>query len=331
MERHLDRSSASNRPRGSHRKPKPPSAHPAPSIRLVTATGATVALVGGAIAVGTGAVPSPLTDAAVKVTGGTHLTAASARSSASPPPSGQALGYSVASGPGGHPASQYAGRHRKTGQPRKTAPKATASAPATAPMTTSPMTSSPAVKPTVSARPTSGPVSAPTASAAPTASPTSTASASGTLTPQATAEYQTPTGQNQLAWSEAILKALGDPLTSANIVSMGYWMQNEAGSPPSGIVGANNPINVSEPGYGGTQIQYEAPGYYLMSYPTVADGVAATAAYLNRPNYQGILNDLKKGAGLSDPSLGSEFQVYSGNGYSTVPDSWGSSQGTPLS
>ena len=53
------------------------------------------------------------------------------------------------------------------------------------------------------------------------------------MTPQPTAGYETPTGQNQLAWSGAILKALGDPLTSANIVSMGYWMQNEAGSPPT--------------------------------------------------------------------------------------------------
>ena len=34
-------------------------------------------------------------------------------------------------------------------------------------------------------------------------------------------------------------------LSSDNIVSMGYWMQNEAGHPPYGIVGANNPINVS--------------------------------------------------------------------------------------
>jgi hypothetical protein len=154
--------------------------------------------------------------------------------------------------------------------------------------------------------------------------------AGGLLTPQPTAEYQTPTGQNQLAWSEAILTALGDPLTSANIISIGYWMQNEAGSPPYGIVGANNPINVSEPGYGGTQIQYEAPGYYLMSYPTVADGVAATAAYLNNGSYPQILADLKQGAGLSDPSLAGELQEYSGSGYSTIPDSWGASQGQPL-
>ena len=165
---------------------------------------------------------------------------------------------------------------------------------------------------------------------APSTTPSSSTQ-SGGLTPQPTVQDQTPTGQNQLAWSEAILTALGDPLTSANIVSMGYWMQNEAGSGSSGIVGANNPINVSLPGHGGTQIQYEAPGYYLMSYPTVADGVAATAGYLNNGSYPEILSDLKQGAGLSDPNLSSELAEYSGSGYTTIPDSWGESQGTPLS
>ena len=186
-------------------------------------------------------------------------------------------------------------------------------------------------KATLRHSPTSTPAAS-TPAQMPSTDPSSQQPASGsTLTPQPTAEYETPTGDNQKAWSEAILTALGDPLTSANIVSIGYWMQNEAGSPPSGIVGANNPINVSEPGYDGTQIQYEAPGYYLMSYPTVADGVAATAAYLNNGSYAGILADLKAGAGLSDPNLAGELQEYSGNGYSTIPDSWGSSQGTPES
>jgi len=52
---------------------------------------------------------------------------------------------------------------------------------------------------------------------------------SGGLTPQPTAQNETPKGENQKAWSEAILTALGAPLTSANIISIGYWMQNEAG------------------------------------------------------------------------------------------------------
>ena len=184
-----------------------------------------------------------------------------------------------------------------------------------------------------SAKPTPSKTATPTQQAT-TEAPSTTPSAStqsGGLTPQPTVQDQTPTGQNQLAWSEAILTALGDPLTSANIVSMGYWMQNEAGSGSSGIVGANNPINVSLPGHGGTQIQYEAPGYYLMSYPTVADGVAATAGYLNNGSYPEILSDLKQGAGLSDPNLSSELAEYSGSGYTTIPDSWGESQGTPLS
>ena len=168
----------------------------------------------------------------------------------------------------------------------------------------------------------------------PAATPSHSAASSSLLTPQPTAEYQTPTGENQKAWSQAILTALGAPLTSANIVSIGYWMQNEAGTPASGgIVGANNPINVSQSCCGGVPIQDDGDGVtFLQSYPTAADGVEAIAQYLNRGNYTQILADLKAGAGLmDDSSLASEISLYSGGGYSTIPDSFGESQGTPLS
>jgi hypothetical protein len=145
----------------------------------------------------------------------------------------------------------------------------------------------------------------------------------------ATAENQTPRGANELAWSEAILTGLGDPLTDANIVSLGYWMQNEAGSPPSGIVGANNPINVSQPGFGGWPIKYEGNGWSLYSYPAPADGVAATVKYLTPTGYPLILAALKSGQGLSSSSLAGELSVYSGGGYSQIPDAWGASQGRP--
>ena len=158
---------------------------------------------------------------------------------------------------------------------------------------------------------------------------TATSSSSSVLAPAPTAENQTPQGANQLAWSKAILRALGDPLTAGNIVSMGYWMQNEAGSPPYGIVGANNPINVSQPGYGGTPIKDEAGGHFLYSYPTVTDGIDAIVAYLHRPGYDGILAALKMGTGLSSSSLASEFSAYSGGRYISVPDSWGASLGAP--
>ena len=136
----------------------------------------------------------------------------------------------------------------------------------------------------------------------------------------------TPTGTNQLAWSEAILTALGAPLTDANIISMGYWMQNEA---EVGLVGENNPINVSEPGYDGWNIKSEGNGWYLRSYPTVADGVAAIAAYLSTPSYTDIKAALQAGAATSSSLLASELSIYSGGGYTTIPDAWGSSQGQP--
>jgi hypothetical protein len=169
-------------------------------------------------------------------------------------------------------------------------------------------------------------VSSPPAPATP--SPTAPAPSS-VLTPQATAEYETPKGSNELAWSEAILRGLGDPITDANVISLGYWMQNEAGSPPYGIVGANNPINVSQPGYGGTPIKAEGCCYSLYSYPSVTDGVDATVAYLNNGAYSLILAALKAGDGLTSPSLADEIGTYSGHGYTTIPDSWGSSQGQP--
>lgn len=279
-------SHSSSPPHTSHRHTKGRRGRLSLSFPLIMLTGLAVALLGTGIAVGTGAVQTPLSDSVGKAPKAATLVPDVAVAQ----PSASAYAYAIAKVPPSllpHPKSP-------TAKPK----------PTPHPSTTPSMT------------PTETPTSAP-------------ATSSPLLTPMPTAEYQTPTGQNQLAWSEAILTALDDPLTSANIISIGYWMQNEAGSPPSGIVGANNPINVSEPGYGGTPIQYEAPGYSLMSYPTVQDGVEATAAYLNSGSYPQILSDLQQGAGLSDPSLASELEEYSGGGYSTIPDSWGASQGQP--
>jgi hypothetical protein len=254
--------------------------------------GFTAALVAAGVAVGTGAVKTPLSDSA-----------------AAPAPKASALGSSAAVIAPTASSFSYA----------------VASVPATA--THKPKASA---KPSHSPKPSATPSASVTPSMATSTAPSTGQSDSGGLTPQATAEYETPKGDNQKAWSEAILSALGAPLTSANIISIGYWMQNEAGAPPYGIVGANNPINVSEPGYGGTPIQSDGDGVtYLMSYPSVSEGVAAIAAYLERGNYVDIVADLKAGGGLSDPNLASEIGLYSGGGYTTIPDAYGSSQGTP--
>jgi hypothetical protein len=269
--------------------------------RLAVGAGVAAALAGLGVAVAVGAVPTPLTSGSSAPLDAATLAKvpASSASDSLLQASASPFGFATAKMPAGLLPS-----HNPSPKPTPSKTTATASATPTQQSTTEAPTMVPSSQP---------------------------ATQSAGLTPQPTAEYQTPSGQNQLAWSEAILTALGDPLTSANIISIGYWMQNEAGSPPYGIVGANNPINVSEPGYGGTQIQYEAPGYYLMSYPTVQDGVEAIAAYLNSGSYPDILNDLKQGDGLGDPSLASELSEYSGGGYSTIPDSWGQSQGQPES
>jgi hypothetical protein len=243
---------------------------------------------------GTGAGKTPLPDTAAAA-----APTASALASSSPAvsqPSASPFNYAVASMPA-------AGASHKPKPKPSRSPSASASA-------------------TASTDPASSAGGAPAPASAP--------AEAGGLTPQATAEYETPKGANQKAWSEAILTALGAPLTSANIISIGYWMQNEAGYPPYGIVGANNPINVSEPCCGGVPIKDDGDGVtFLQSYPSAAQGVQAIAAYLERGNYVNIVADLRAGAGLNDPNLAGEIGLYSGGGYTTIPDSYGASQGTP--
>ena len=259
---------------------------------LAAGAGIAAALAGLGIAVAVGAVPTPLTASSARPLDAATLAAV-------PSVAGNSLLQASASPLGFATAKMPAASHKAS--PKPTHSKAT---PTQAPTTTAPSTAQ------------------------------SSSVDAGGLTPQPTAEYETPTGENEKAWSEAILTSLGAPLTSANIISIGYWMQNEAGTPASGgIVGANNPINVSQACCGGVPIQDDGDGVtFLQSYPTVADGVEAITEYLNRPNYTQILADLKSGIGLmTDSSLASEISLFSGGGYSTIPDSFGQSQGQPLS
>jgi hypothetical protein len=280
-----------DRPRTSHRQQKPRRGG------LAAGAGIAAALAALGIAVAVGAVPTPLSSSTPSEPDAATLAAAPAAAGNSLlQASASPLGFATAKMP-----AKPAPTHKPT----------------------------PSHTPSKTATPTRQPT---------TAQPTMTHSSqpatdSGGLTPQPTAENETPTGANEKAWSEAILTSLGAPLTSANIVSIGYWMQNEAGSPPSGIVGANNPFNVSQPCCGGVPIQDDGDGVtFLQSYPTVADGLEAITQYLNRGNYTLILADLKAGVGLmNDSNLASEISLYSGGGYSTIPDSWGQSQGTPES
>lgn len=268
---------------------------------MLTGGGIALALIGLGVAVGVGAVPTPLTASSSAAPAAATLDAT--------PGIGPSLTEASAS-----PLGSYALANMPTHKAKAT-PKATPSK---------------TVQPTPTESLTTMPSSSYSGSGSGSGS-SSTVASSG-LTPQNTAEYVTPSGQNQLAWSEAILNSLGAPITAANVISLGYWMQNEAGSPPYGIVGANNPINVSQSCCGGVPIQDDGDGVtFLQSYPTAADGIQAITQYLQRGNYTEILAALKQGVGLSGSNLASEISLYSGGGYSTIPDSWGQSQGTPLS
>jgi len=264
------------------------------SPRVLTGGGLALALLGLGIAVGVGAVPTPLTASSSRTPDAAILDATPGLSQSLTEASASPLGYALAKMPA----------HKATATPKPTPHK------------------------TITPTPTESLTTAPPSSGSGTGSG-SGASNSG-LTPQNTAEYETPSGQNQLAWSEAILTSLGAPITSANVLSIGYWMQNEAGSPPYGIVGANNPINVSQACCGGVPIQDDGDGVtFLQSYPTAADGIEAITDYLERGNYTDILAALKEGVGLSGSNLASEISLYSGGTYTTIPDSYGASQGQP--
>jgi hypothetical protein len=296
----------STRPQSAYRPSPPSHRQPRPNRgRFAVGAGVAAAVTGLGVAVAVGAVPSPLS-------AGSATPLAAASLAATPTAKSGALLQASAS-----PLGSYA----------------VAKMPAAAGSSSS---AKPKPTPTKTATPTQHPTSAAasTSAAAPSAA-TSAATDSGGLTPVATAENQTPTGENQKAWSEAILTALGAPLTAANIVSIGYWMQNEAGTPPTGLVGANNPINVSQPCCGGVPIQSDGDGVtFLQSYPTAADGIEAIKEYLERSNYAEIVADLRSGEGLmitGDSELTSEISLFAGGHYDVIPDSWGQSQGQPLS
>ncbi len=303
MEPKLDERPASSRPHPAHRQPRrlrlPLTSRLAQSAALTAA----LALVGAGVLVGTGTVKTPLSDSATAVA--PLPSPVSSTTPVAAPSAAPATSFALASVPASLKASPKASKKKKAKPTASATASASVSASAPASMT-------------------------PTPTQTPTPAASTPAVAAGPATPPNLPENVTPTGSTELAWSEAILTALGAPITDANVISMGYWMQNEAGAPPSGLRGENNPINVSQPCCGGVPIQSDGDGVtYLQSYPTAADGVEATKEYLERPNFPTILADLRAGVGLGGGDAASDISEFAGSHYSTIPDSWGASQGVP--
>lgn len=90
-------------------------------------------------------------------------------------------------------------------------------------------------------------------------------------------------------WPLGLLSEVRAPTSITNIRAMQLWAQSE-GMPPS----ENNPLATSWDGYGGVAIN--ATG--VKRYPTITDGVHATAATLALPAYNHIVTALVTTAGL---------------------------------
>lgn len=92
-------------------------------------------------------------------------------------------------------------------------------------------------------------------------------------------------------WRVLLLSRLGAPANNLNIDALQWWADSE-GMPDW----ENNWLATTYDGYGGTVVNSAG----VKAYPTVADGVAATAATLDYGAYSGVVGALRQGSSLVD-------------------------------
>jgi len=104
--------------------------------------------------------------------------------------------------------------------------------------------------------------------------------------------YANPT--NRVQWARDILATLGDPQTASNETFVESWIAKESGSSYAGTNGSirYNPLNTTQPEPG--SVGAGAQGN-IASYPTVAEGLAGTAAALDNGYYGSIDAALEAG------------------------------------
>jgi hypothetical protein len=86
-------------------------------------------------------------------------------------------------------------------------------------------------------------------------------------------------------WEAALLRALGAPVTKANIAWLDAWQKTEGGA------ARFNPLNTTQPAAGATS--YNSAG--VRNYTSAAQGTAATAATLKNGRYSQIVAALRSG------------------------------------
>ncbi len=89
---------------------------------------------------------------------------------------------------------------------------------------------------------------------------------------------------SQNGFGANLLKKLGLPVTAANLKFLDAWQKAEGGSP-------DNPFNTTEPGAGATT--FNSAG--VKRYPSMQEGLDATAKTLALPAYQSIRDALARG------------------------------------
>lgn len=92
-------------------------------------------------------------------------------------------------------------------------------------------------------------------------------------------------------WRILLLSALNAPQSNLCIDALQWWADSE-GMPAY----ANNWLATTEDGYGG--VPYNSTG--VKAYPTITDGVDATAATLGAGTYRNLVAALQSGTSLQD-------------------------------
>lgn len=145
---------------------------------------------------------------------------------------------------------------------------------------------------------------------------------------QLAARTSVGTGALAAAWATAILTAMNDPASNANVASLIAWFTAEDDHKPAGQMtygaGENNPLQVTADsgdnvGVVGTEPSGAGPGHPgNLDFSSPDYGVAATAEVIVT-RYPVISQALLRGGGLiGNRSVSAELAQWSGDGYSSL-------------
>lgn len=135
-------------------------------------------------------------------------------------------------------------------------------------------------------------------------------------------------------WASAFLNALGNSHPTGNTIDwVVAWTDFETSGPGGG--GANNLLNTTQPGFGGSPIPGQSAG--VMNYPSFLQGIQANAKVLQNGLYPNLLAALSNNdyAALTNGSVYRDLSTWCGGcAYgpsisNLASNPWGTSQAFP--